>query len=317
MEKTELIKEKDLKKILYKNLKERKLPDFLLYTGYNGAENWINLIKSINFSNAKQQIHQLQKNIPNILKSIPYKINIVSIGVGTGEKESIIINELVKKSSLKYYPIDITSHFVDLALKKVENLSIEKIGFVGFIEDLDIIKKYWEKPIMLCMFGNTFCNYNPKFILNKIKENIDENDFFLLELNIIPNNVKYKKLRDEFNKFYKSKENIKFNIQPILNLGIPSEDIEFNIDLSPEKLSNGILFKSHKSIKIIKNNKISIGSNSIDFKSGDTIKMGFTYKFNINQIKSFLKNSGFLIVNKYTNGSYILLLTKKLEVKDV
>jgi uncharacterized SAM-dependent methyltransferase len=317
MEKTELIKDKDLKKLLYTSLKERKLPDFLLYIGQNGAENWINLVKSTNFSYAKQQKQKLQKNIPNILKSIPYKINIVSIGVGTGEKESIIIQELVKKSSLKYYPIDMNSNFVDLALKKVDDLSIEKKGFVGFIEDLDIIKTYWEKPIMLCIFGNTFCNFKPKFILNKIKEIIDENDFFLIELNIAPNNVNEKNFRKEFNKFYKSKENIKFNIQPIVNLGIPLEDIEFNIDLIPQKSATGILYKSHKSIKILKNNKISIDSHSIDFKSGDIIKMGFTYKYNINQITSLLTNSGFLIVNKYTNGSYLLLLTKKQEVKDV
>ena len=170
---------------------------------------------------------------------------------------------------------------------------------------------------MPCIFGNTFCNYEPRFILNKIKEIIDENDFFLIELNIIPNNVDDKSFKKEFNKFYKSKENIKFNIQPIINLGIPEEDTEFNINLVPHKSSNGFLFKSHKSIKILKKNQISIGSKSIDFKSGDTIEMGFTYKYNISQITSYLKNNGFLIVNRYINGSYLLLLTKKQKERDV
>lgn len=117
-------------------------------------------------------------------------MSLVSVGVGNGEKERIFLEALVRKNlaenpssekvSIRYYPIDINSEFVDIALEKVDNLPVEKKGIVGFIEDMATLKENWRLPILFCILGNTFCNYEPEFILQLVHENLERGDLFFL-----------------------------------------------------------------------------------------------------------------------------------------
>ena len=88
--------------------------------------------------------------------------------------------------SIRYYPIDISSQLVDIALEKVRDLPVEKKGIVGFIEDMPLLKKHWRLPVLFCILGNTFCNYEPEFILQLIYENLEQGDLFFFDANLLP-----------------------------------------------------------------------------------------------------------------------------------
>ena len=91
-----------------------------------------------------------------------------------------------EKVSIRYYPIDINSQLVDLALEKVKDLPVEKKGIVGFIEDMPLLKKHWHLPVLFCILGNTFCNYEPEFILQLVHENLEQGDLFFFDANLLP-----------------------------------------------------------------------------------------------------------------------------------
>src|SRR5660398_224152 len=86
------------KKKLYESLKKHELPDYLLYTGTGGAKNWLKLDESETFPVARQLKVLLEKNIASIVRFIPTGMSLVSVGVGSGDKERVLLEELINKN---------------------------------------------------------------------------------------------------------------------------------------------------------------------------------------------------------------------------
>lgn len=316
MKKIKLLTREDLIRQLYENLKRLRLPDYLLYMEHWGAENWLTLNKSKNFSVASQLTKLIQENIHSIAQLLPRDINIVSIGVGSGEKDHIILKELIPKKTIRYYPIDINEHFVNMALLGVEKLPIEKIGIVGSIDDISNIKTQLDHPYMLCMLGNTFCNYEPDHILKILNECLNDTDYLLLDCQLFTYTKDSSAAKKDFEETYRCEENILFNKFPLIKYGMNPDNIKFHIDLLSSNLSTGTVYKTRKNLKITTDSSIKIGKNTVHFKSGDIIQMGFTYKYSYEQIISLLKKWRFTSIKSYMSEDHanVLIFSKKQKI---
>lgn len=330
-----MIDEENLEEKLYENLKKHELPDYFLYTGAGGARNWLNLDGSRTFPVARKLKNLLEENLVSIVKFIPTSMSFVSIGVGNGEKERIILNELIKKNEeeaesgseeevfepgkkrqIHYYPIDISSRMVDIALEKVQDLPVEKKGIVGFIEEIPLLKKHWHLPVLFCILGNTFCNYEPDFILKLVGENLESGDLFMFDAHIFPavdGSDEAKSVRNKVLATYSSRENALFNMYPLLHYGMAPEDFDFELLLSRIESKEGPLYRTRKTLQILNDTEISVGPGTVKFKEGDVIKMGFTYKYTIEQIRSFLNKEGFEILRKFLSEdrTNVIIMAKK------
>jgi len=298
--------EKSMEERLCKCLKNRELPDYLLYTGTGGAKNWLKLDGSETFPVARQLKVLLEKNVASIGRFIPTGMSLVSIGVGNGEKERIVLEELIRKNlaekpasgkvSIRYYPIDISSQLVDIALEKVRDLPVEKKGVVGFIEDMPLLKKHWRLPVLFCILGNTFCNYEPEFILQLIYENLEQGDLFFFDASLLPtqdSGEEAQSARKSVLGMYASRENALFNMYPLLQYGLVPEDFDFELLLGHVDSRIGALYRTRKNLNILKDAEIRIGQETISFREGEVIRMGFTYKYTYEQIIAFLNICGF------------------------
>lgn len=325
-EKVIIISEKSPEKKLYESLKKRELPDYLLYTGTGGANNWLKLDGARTFPVARQLKIMLEENVASIVRFIPACMSLVSVGVGSGEKERILLEELIKKNrtekpasekiSIRYYPIDINSRFVDLALENVKDLPVEKKGIVGFVEDMPLLKKHWHLPVLFCILGNTFCNYEPEFLLKLIHENLEQGDLFFFDVNLLPvqgSGEEAQSARRSILGAYASRENALFNMYPLLQYGMAPEDFDFELLLAHVDSRIGALYRTRKSLNILKDAEISIGSETISFKEGEVIRMGFTYKYTYDQVIAFLDICGFEVLKAFLNEerTNAMILTKK------
>ena len=335
-DKVVMINEESLEEKLYESLKKHELPDYFLYTGAGGARNWLNLDESRTFPVARKLKTLLEKNLDSIIKFIPTGMNFVSIGVGNGEKERIILSELIKKNEeelknkseeevsgsgkkrkIHYYPIDISSGMVDVALEKVQDLPVEKKGIVGFVEEMPLLKKHWHLPVLFCILGNTFCNYEPDFILKLVGENLEPGDLFMFDAHIFPAIDESDEAKSAKNKVlatYSSRENALFNMYPLLHYGMAPEDFDFELLLSHvESGTEGPMYRTHKTLQILNDTEIRVGPGTVKFKEGDVIKMGFTYKYTFEQISAFLKKGGFEILRKFLSEdrTNVIILAKK------
>ena len=97
VEKIKITIEEDIEKRLFESLKKHELPDYLLYTGTGGAKNWLKLDGSETFPVARQLKVLLEKNIASIVRFIPTGMSLVSVGVGSGDKEKILLEELINQ----------------------------------------------------------------------------------------------------------------------------------------------------------------------------------------------------------------------------
>lgn len=326
VEKIRTTSEEEIEKKLYESLKQHELPDYLLYTGAYGAKSWLKLDESETFPVARQLKVLLEKNIASIVRFIPTGMSLVSVGVGNGDKEKILLEELIKKNldekpasgrvSIRYYPIDISNQFVDIALEKVSGLPVEKKGIVGFIEEMPLLKRYWRLPVLFCILGNTFCNYDPEFILKLVYENLEQGDLFLFDADLLPTRrpgEEAKSVRKSVLGTYASRENALFNMYPLLQYGMDPEDFDFELLLGHVGSRIGDVYRTRKSLNILKDAEINIGQETIGFREGDIIRMGFTYKYTFEQITAFLDICGFDVLSSFLNEdrSNAIILAKK------
>lgn len=311
---------------LCESLKNHELPDYFLYAGLEGAKNWLKLDGSETFPVARRLRIVLEENIVSIVRFIPTGMSLVSVGVGSGEKERILLEELIKKNlaerpssgkvPIRYYPVDINSQLVDLALEKVRDLPVEKKGIVGFIEDMPLLKEHWRLPVLFCILGNTFCNYEPEFILQLVYENLEQGDLFFFDASLFPDSgsgEETQTARKSVLGAYASRENALFNIYPLLQYGMAPEDFDFELLLAHVDSKIGALCRTRKSLNILKDTEISVGSETISFREGDIIRMGFTYKYTYDQVTALLDISGFEILRTFLSKdrANAIFLTKK------
>lgn len=325
-EKIVITSKKDIEGKLCECLKNHELPDYFLYTGTGGAKNWMKLNRAETFPVARQLKVLLEKNLDSIVRFIPTGMSLVSVGVGNGEKERIFLEALIKKNltekpasgkvSIRYYPIDINSEFVDIALEKVDNLPIEKKGLVGFIEDMATLKENWRLPILFCILGNTFCNYEPEVILQLIHENLEQGDLFFFDANLLPTEgSEAQSVRKSVMGTYASRENALFNMYPLLQYGMAPEDFDFELLLAHVNSRIGEVYRTRKSLYILKDTELTIGEENIGFKEGDVIRMGFTYKYTYNQVTAFLDICKFEILKAFLSedrANAIILAKKRI-----
>ncbi|MGB9940527.1 L-histidine N(alpha)-methyltransferase [Methanosarcina sp.] len=325
-EKIIITSKKDIEAKLCESLKNHELPDYLLYTGTGGARNWLKLDGAETFPVARELKALLEENLESIVRFIPTGMSLVSVGVGNGEKEKVFLEALVRKNlaenpasgkvSIRYYPIDINSEFVDIALEKVENLPVERIGIVGLIEDMATFKKNWRLPILFCILGNTFCNYEPEFILQLVRENLEQGDLFFFDANLLPTEgPEAQSARKSVLGTYASRENALFNMYPLLQYGMTLEDFDFELLLAHVNSRIGGVYRTRKSLYILKDTELTIGAETIGFREGDVIRMGFTYKYTYDQITAFLDICGFDILRAFLSedrANAIILAKKRI-----
>jgi uncharacterized SAM-dependent methyltransferase len=318
--------EKSMEERLCESLRSRELPDYLLYMGTGGAKNWLKLNAAETFPVARRLKDLLEENIASIVRFIPSCMSLVSVGVGSGEKEKILLEALIKKSldekpasgrvPIRYYPIDINTRLVDIALEKVRDLPVEKKGIVGFIEDMPRLKEHWHLPVLFCILGNTFCNYEPEFLLQLVYENLEQGDLFFFDASLLPESGSGEEAhaaRKSVLGTYASRENALFNMYPLLQYGMDPEDFDFELLLSHVDSKVGALCRTRKSLNILKDTEINIGSETVSFRDGDVIRMGFTYKYTYDQITALLDINRFdvLRVFRSKDGENVIFLAKK------
>ncbi|MFC1911889.1 L-histidine N(alpha)-methyltransferase [Chloroflexota bacterium] len=289
MNKIELRTKEELEARLCQHLEQRQIPDYALYLGNSGVKNWLDLDNSTEFTVASSLTDLLRQSVPALASHIPGRFDMVSLGVGGGEKEQILLETLVKRSVPAYYAVDISSEMVDKALATVADIDIEKTGMVAFLEDLPRIKQFWTPPVLLCLLGNNFCNYDPDYLLKTVHTQLRDDDLFLFDCQLLQLRCK-----EQIEQMYRSRLNAHFNLGPLIQRGMDPDSCAFHLELLPLETSLGTVYRTRKWLEILKDSVISCGGNSIVLRAGDTVSMGgFTYKHTCSQVRGYLHQNGF------------------------
>ncbi len=318
MDKIELITEEALEADLYTNLKEHRMPDHFLYIGDEGAKNWLKMENSREFPVTGRLTSLLRKSLPALTVFIPPNTNVVSIGTGNGEKERIILETLAKRGNPAYFPVDVSARLVDISMEAVRHIPIITTGIVGLFEEMDHIRRYWRPPSLLCILGNTFCNFEPDIFFSAVSRNLGKDDLFLFDCHMLVECGGTSAARKKNERTYRARRNTLFNLDPLLRRGVRADDVEFRMEFLPVQTEVGIVYRTSKSVLVRKQCVVSCGKQAIFFRAGDSIRLGFAYKYTPGQIEPLLKRHGFNIMalHKTVDNENILVLARKKAYKE-
>ncbi len=290
MNKIELVTKDELEIKLCECLEQRHLPDPFLYLGDSGVKNWLTLGSSPEFTIASQLTDLLRQSLPSIAEHFSGRFDMVSIGVGNGEKERMLLEALVPRGMPTYYAVDISSEMVDQALNTVADIDVEKTGVVAFLEDLVRLRQLWNSPVLLCLLGNNFSNYDPDYLLETVHVQLQCDDLFLFDCHLFPTQRGGQgQGQEQEEQMYHSQLNVRFNIDPLVQRGMDPDSCAFHLDLLPIETSLGTIYRTRKWIEILKDSAVSCGPNKVWLKAGETISMGFTYKYTRSQVQGYLR----------------------------
>jgi len=317
--KIELVTGEELDARLLSFLTQRQMPDYFLYLGSTGAKRWLDLARSNEFPIATRLTELLRTNVHSLAHSLPRAIDVVSIGVGDGQKEVLLLKALKERSKVRYFPVDISSHMVNEALEKAADLGVKMTGFVALFEDLPRLQQYWRPPVLLCMLGNNICNYAPEELLSTVFRELEVGDYFLFDCHLFaPQPEEEEQWREVFERAYHSDLNIRFNIGPLMDRGLRMEDCSFKLDLVKVDSLFGQTYRTEKFIEILRETSITIGQSEVRLAAGDIIRMGFTYKYNASQIEGYLQHYNFNMKKRFfsEDGGNLLVLAQKVLMTD-
>ena len=314
LKKIELITNDELEARFRECLEQHRMPDYFLYLGKAGVKNWLKLNNSHGFLISTRLKDLLIQSIPFLIDYFPRDLSLVSIGVGRGDKEKILLEAQLQRGLSRYYAVDISSQMIDEALKAVDNLKVDKTGLVAFLEDLPLMRQYWTPPALLCLLGNTFCNFDPDFILAIISGQIESDDLLLLDCHLFPEQEEMEGSgQEQVERVYRSEPDMRFSIDPLVQRGFDTDNCVFHLELRQIETDMGTVYRANKQLQVLKNTAISCKGDRIKLNSGDIIQLGFTYKYTRPQVEGYLQRNGFEVLRQFqsSTGENLLLLLRK------
>ncbi len=290
----ELLNDAILENRLKRYLDRRQLPDAFLYIGDSGATNWLTLESSTRFPVAATLTALLTEHAEALARQTAHCRSVVSIGAGDGQKELILLQELLRYSRPVCHVIDVSRPMVEAALRTLSKLNIETYGVTAFCEDLDRLAPQWNRPTLLCLLGNTFSNYDPAFLLDLIGRNLGPADAFLLDASLLPESERdVRAWAQEVEGIYNSPENVRFNTAPLVTRGMDPASCRFELKLIQVAFAWGEVWRTQKRIHVLQPATVRCGRSTVTFSSGEVIQMGFTYKYRLGQLQACLQRHGF------------------------
>jgi len=226
----------------------------------------------------------LRRDIGSIIEAVESRIpaaapDLISLGSGDGEKDSIILSELCKKlrahavdEKISYYPIDYSFYLITETVRTVSRYVHQDLyrikPIIGDIMDLSSFRYVYEtypNPNIFALMGNTIGNNEEQRILQSLRRALLPGDIVLLEVNTDKESIKGKQTSD----FVVSKKSLRHDFSPLSLLGINYVEDYFswqtrtNLSHCPNTLSIETLYRDEKS-----NEQMLISINHrYDFKS--------------------------------------------------
>lgn len=301
---------KDFQTSLY----HRNIPTKFQYWGKEETQNWLDVCKNPEYINWPLEISLLDLNLPEIVKAVKPKVNnLVSLGIGNGEKDKMILNAFLKNHPMRYFTIDVSSHMVKTGLKTLNSVPTEKTAYIGDFEHLEKlapkIKKQTTGNNLISILGNTLGNLDQITTLNLIRRSMGKNDFLLFAVQILEKG----KVLDvgEILSAYNTKVLQKLSFGALIGTGLKRTDGIIEIEFGKNKLYpqlNTIEYfftlKKDRTIKYL--------NREIDFKTGERILTYYSYKYDKKNITFLLNNNGFKIIKYFFSPGqkYLLALAK-------
>ncbi len=255
----------------------------------------------------------LRQNADSLAPLLPKGLELLSLGVGEGLKERILLEAMGTARCSRYLPVDVSEPLVTAALKTVADLDLPKLGVVAFAEDLRALRPYRQGPAMVCLMGNNFSNYRPEELLAILSRETTRRDRLLFDCHLCPGGIANpEQWRRSVETTYRQGQNADFNLSPLTQRGIAKEDCRFSLDLVHLPSRQGPVYRTVKRIQVLRDCTAVVDGRPVHLR-GAQVEMGFTYKYTAEQVEGHLRDYGIGVVWRASsdNSQNMVFLCRK------
>ncbi|MBX4196123.1 L-histidine N(alpha)-methyltransferase [Candidatus Pacearchaeota archaeon] len=274
-----------------------------LAEGFRGLENYEPYRKNI----IKREIDLIHAHADAIVKdSGATTFNVVDLGCSTGMKAEEFLKSIPSSVNIRYCPVDISSHFVDEAVKRIKGLNLKNVKeikpFVSDFQDLDTVlamarsADYGTNVVLL--MGSTISTYEICDFLFTLSQPMIKGDVF-----IAGNGIRSGERFVELDKYKHPLFNSWF-IPLIRGLGFSDNEVTYDARFAHGRVEGFYTINIDKTL--------NHNGKNITFKKGDEIIVAIQYKYYDAEFADFGKmyfNDVSII--KDSEGEYCLMVCKK------
>jgi len=313
VDRLELVSRAGLERELAENLSAGRLPDRFLYLDEAGAAGWLALADSSEFDIAAALEGLLRGAAAELAALLPERCDVVSLGAGSGRKERLLLEALCARGGRPcYFPVDISAPLIERALAEAEPLGLEGCGLVAPLEALPRLAPCFRSPLLLCCLGNTFCNFEPHWLLPLLRDALGPDGRLLLDFHLVSSEPEAAQAAVRGR--YGSSLNRAFNLGPLLRRGLEAEACELEVALVPVP---GLGWRTRKAIRVRRAAQVRCGEAVVRLAEGSTLELGFTYKYTAQGLEGLLAAGGLRAEARFASpgGEFMLLLLRPGEAR--
>jgi uncharacterized SAM-dependent methyltransferase len=312
----DLLGPEELESLLASELRQGRLPDMFLYVG-DGSERWLDLDASRDFTVARNLTRLLAENLPHLVRHLSDGASLVSIGVGSGRKERLLLAALAGRGCRGYLPVDVSGELVEAAMAAASDLEVETLGLVAMCEQLGRLQHYWDSPALLCLLGNNFCNYWPDQLLGALRSVMTGRDRLLLDCHVIDERPDaQRKWLAQTRRAYGSDHNARFNLGPLLMRGVEADCCDFSLEFVSCRTPVGRALRTRKRIHMLRDARVTVGGETIELPAGRDIQMGFTFKWSPRQVRALAQRHGLNVMFQALGDDRLLMLLASSDLEE-
>jgi len=309
-----------LRSDFYKDVERGYIDERFRYTGMNEAVAWSNLCFDNLYRPYWDSVNLLKAKLPDLL-SVVYndgvsQIDFVCLGVGSGFKEKIILdNLLARQDELNFYLVDASIEMLGLSLSYyVSHLANyeDRINAVGVLCDLN--SRLGPKPnifpgsrpSLFALLGNTIGNYSEQSLIRSVEGMMEKGDFIMIDAQLLPKDVNDDEIEMEILRSYDNVYFKTFVMTPLLRVKVGEHDGKVEVNIlhhHPEGLA-GRMFTVRYDWIFSRDVEGRI-DRDITFPKGSRIGLGFSVKYDIDALHDLISKSGLTVLKTcFTDNNY-------------
>lgn len=313
-------------------LNDRKVDSKFAYWGEEVTKKYIELLNTEEYTLPNMTRKLLSDNIDNILSSMDIdtkSIRVISLGIGDGLKDSIIINKIFEKTNapIDYWIIEISYEMIKIGLNNVRehlnrdnqarlNPRLFQTDFLDINILTDLITD--DKTNLFLLLGNTLGNFPEDILLNKISSVMKKNDYFLIDNQIKGENNINTRERNELISMYNTEKYQEYIMTILKNAKIDETDGKIVTRVESYEDANILTLRNYKCVSVIqefqftRTKNVEIAGKTVIFDKDSILPVIYSRKYTKNALNSLLK-SYFKVVNEpyYLGNKYALILLQK------
>lgn len=269
----------------------REIPLKFQYIG-EGADRFITLEYTNEYAIGQKELELIVENDRQIISRLGHlDFNVLDMGCGDGNKAATIITRLTRDVTPQYFPIDISSRMIDVAIQTMQ--AVHPIANIeSFNEDFEqgnlakityYLRRRYQRNNLTLFLGQTIGNlFDYHRVLVNLRESMTEDDCLLVGLAMLSKWTNPTKAYENELLY-----NLLFTLPEKIGIKRTHADVKVYFNQSKNQVEWKLEFK--------KDWTKQLGQDLLHFNKGQKVLLGISHRFTKEEIFEMFAKAGFRI----------------------